>query len=130
MPSCFSLTITDSTFMNFNQSLSQSTPVFVNSELSLSYNGKIVNLNKFAGPVVILGNKFFNNLINYESCDAFKDFEYAPKSVDNYPLYGTKDTFQIKNLISIRGHQFNISIARNNFTGNSVVKGLIYIKTL
>ena len=41
-----------------------------------------------------------------------------------------KIALQIKNLISIRKNKFSITIAKNTFSKNSVIKGLIYIENL
>jgi len=36
---------------------------------------------------------------------------------------------QMKNLISIRGHSYHVTLSGNTFTANSVVRGVVYIET-
>ena len=36
---------------------------------------------------------------------------------------------QMKNLISIRGHSYPVTLSGNTFTANSAVRGVVYIET-
>lgn len=56
------------------------------------------------------------------------DSNTAPTS-DSYPTYGTKSKLQIKSVISIINHSFNVDIMGNTFTSNSGTKGIIYLDT-
>ena len=50
---------------------------------------------------------------------------------DRYPNFATsstsKDKLQIRSVISIVDHKYKIEIVKNQFTGNSGTKGVVYL---
>ncbi len=131
---CYSITITDSTFSRFSYNMTnEESPVLVNSDFGLQYQGKILNLNNFQGPITISSSSFlYNTLALSGGCNLFLDDNLDYNSdEDKYFIYRERSYLQIKNLISIRQHQtYSINIEENAFTANSNIKGVIYIETV
>ena len=67
---CFSITITGSTFKNFGKMKAALTePFWVSPNKGLLYSGTIIDLDGFKGPIVLTGNTFTDNVLNYQNCD-------------------------------------------------------------
>ncbi|CDW71354.1 UNKNOWN [Stylonychia lemnae] len=128
---CFSTKIEDSTFSNFGKMKNLSTyPTTVDPNHKLQYQGLILDLKTFNGPIILLNNTFTNNIIKYGSCmmaEYIKTYQANP--TDKYPTLGTKTKFQMKSWINIEWQRdWPIDIIKNNFTNNTSVQGIIYIE--
>ena len=75
-PMCFSLSLQSSRFSYFNYKMNpRNTPVMVNPALGMQFQGKILNLKGFAGPVTINQTLFEQNTLAYHTCDGWADVE-------------------------------------------------------
>ena len=105
---CFSIAITNSTFSRFSFNMTSETlPVLVNPNYGLQYQGKILNLNNFEGPISISTSSFLYNTLAYSGgCNLFENtnLDYSSDS-DKFYLYTERSYLQIKNLINIREHK-------------------------
>jgi hypothetical protein len=99
---CFSISIQSSRFSYFNFKMNpRNTPVMVNPALGMQFQGKILNLKGFAGPVTINRTVFEQNTLAFHTCDGWADVE-SDTQASQYEYLTNKNTLQIKNLISIR----------------------------
>ncbi|CDW84918.1 UNKNOWN [Stylonychia lemnae] len=133
LPECFSILVQNASFIQMNHFVSkQNEMVQIRSTYNMINQGKILHLIDFRGNVTILDNKFLNNTLGFEDCSASAEisgiFKYDSSS-DDYSIYGEKDKYQLKHLISIQGHLHGIHIIGNTFSQNTVIKGLINIQT-
>ena len=127
---CFSVSIQSSRFSYFNFKMNpRNIPVMVNPALGMQFQGKILNIKGFAGPVTINRTVFEQNTLAFHTCDGWADVE-SDIQTSQYEYLTNKNALQIKNLISIRENQNSIVITENTFQYNSVVKGLIYIENV
>ncbi len=62
----------------------QTQPVLVNPQYRLQYQGKIVNLEAFSGPVTIESSLFLNNTISFDSCEAMNNIEFKEYYISKY----------------------------------------------
>ena len=57
----------------------------VNSAFGLNYFGSVVNLQNFTGPVIISGNNFTNNILQYTSCAISANINTSLSVTTKYP---------------------------------------------
>ncbi|CDW74791.1 UNKNOWN [Stylonychia lemnae] len=128
---CYSIQIEDSSFTNFGKMKDVLTyPSKVDPKFKLKYQGFILDLDEFNGPITFNNNSLQNNLIMYESCKTawYLDQMTTNPAVDNFTVYGTKTDFQTKSWISIVNHgDWPIYIIKNSIQHNTGVRGVIYL---
>lgn len=95
-------------------------PTIVPTGSPLQYQGKILNLLDFKGDVTIMDSTFSNIQLRIAACSVFDGIESS---------FQLGQSLQIKNLLSIRRHQYTLSLVNNTFNTNSAIKGLVYIET-
>jgi hypothetical protein len=66
---CYTITITGSTFENFNWGKPTGDNPIVASAMGMQYWGQVLTLVNFYGAVTISGNTFYKNQIQYASCN-------------------------------------------------------------
>lgn len=101
---CFSITIDNTDFKNFNSlKPAISTPVAVDPAKGMLYTGHILDLDNFQGPIKVTNSRFQNIGIKYASCSVATTMLTTDPSTlaDSYPSYGPKSKYQIKSVISI-----------------------------
>jgi hypothetical protein len=87
-----------------------------------------LDLDNFGGGVRIRGSTFTNNLVQYASCSAATNMGTSTNAfTDNYSNFGTKSVMQVKSLISIVNHWYELRIMGNVFSYNTGTKGIIYL---
>eukprot|EP00347_Sterkiella_histriomuscorum_P024040 403332515 len=124
---CFSISIKNTIFKQmYHFEQQQITPIKVNSNYGLVHHGKILNLDNFRGNVIIEDSSFLNNQQNFIDCSIAESI-YNKESQSATTIFGTKDKFQMRHLISIQNHNFGIYIMNNNFDQNTVINGLVNI---
>lgn len=107
---------------------SLSTTRFVDPSYNMQYYGTILDLDSFPGHVLLYGNTFTSNVLQYSSCNLATTMDSSTNSgTDNYSIYGTKSVMQIRSLISVVDHWLKFEMLGNTFTGNSGTKGIVYL---
>jgi hypothetical protein len=71
-PACFSLEVKNSIFKNFNYGMTPSkSPIYVDGDNGMQYQGKILQLRGFQGNVSILNNTFDSNNLAINDCEVY-----------------------------------------------------------
>jgi hypothetical protein len=82
---CASITISKSIFQYFNFGMARQTqPVLVNPQYRLQYQGKILNIEAFSGPIIIKSSLFLNNTISIDNCEAMNNIEFKNDYISKY----------------------------------------------
>ncbi|CDW88758.1 UNKNOWN [Stylonychia lemnae] len=84
---CFSIVITNSSFLSIGQYKKSLTSLYVNSSTQQQYYGSILDLEDFRGDVIITASNFTQNQVKYEGCQAseYIFYDYDPQLTDQYP---------------------------------------------
>ena len=105
---------------------------FVNESMKMRYVGSFIHLEDFKGPIIMQSNVFTGNIQRYDNCDV---------SIISDEIIGTitktiyvqnfrnRKHLQMRGLIFITKHQYDVEIYNNSFDTNFGVKGAIYIET-
>jgi hypothetical protein len=100
---CFSIRIDRSTFREFGAvgMRTSASPAFVkqNTEkasAARTYQGKVLNLDNFQGPISISDSQFSSNQLAYAGCTTFENVEDSASQ---------KNRLNLKSVISVRRHQ-------------------------
>eukprot|EP00347_Sterkiella_histriomuscorum_P009701 403340212 len=136
---CFSLTISDTEFINFGHFMrNEERVVLICPEFGMQYHGKVIQVNKFDGPIKIENCLFEGNILGYQGgFDIFQNddaFNYNADA-DEYLIYSDsqyiekREYLQTKHLIAIQGQNQEIILQNNRFSGNSVIQGTVFIQS-
>ena len=124
-----SIKISRSTFMNFNY-MKNAEKAYHKLERSnkMVYQGIILNLVNFYGPVVVNNNTFSSLQFKYKSCEDI----YSNNTVLDYDsIWGYYESIlQAKTLIYILAKGRDVEIFGNSFTSWNSLMGLIWIKRM
>ena len=99
---CFSIRIERSTFREFGALAvrTSASPAFVKHSSErvsgTTYQGKVLNLENFLGPISISDSQFSSNQLAYAGCTTFENVEDSASQ---------KSRLNLKSVISVRRHQ-------------------------
>ena len=124
--SCSSISISSSTFSNFNYlKTGGKTYHQISSTSNMLNQGIILNLINFYGTVSLNGNTFNGVTFKYNN---WEEIYNSGTTLDTSNIWGTLEISQIKTLVFINVKSSSIEIYGNTFTKCNSFLGLIHIE--
>ena len=120
------ISISSSTFQNFNyMKTGGQTYHKVDINSKMKYQGLIINLNDFFGPVAFYSNHIINMRFSYTN---WEEVYNNASQIDPANIWGNPSILQAKSLIYINVKLSDIEIYSNIFSNCNSLLGLVYLQ--